>query len=194
MIQIDDKIVSLDVIEETFVCDLNACKGICCVDGDAGAPVEQSEIKQIEEAFDKVKKYLSEKKLKEIEKQGLVEKDVDGDYVTPCVDGGECVYLTKENEIFKCVFEIAYRKGEIDFLKPISCHLYPIRLSKYDNFIAVNYEKRDICEVGRILGKKNNVKVYEFLKEPITRAFGEKWYSEFDFVAKKYTEQKKNKK
>ena len=189
MIQNDDKIVSLDVIEETFICDLDACKGICCVDGDSGAPVEQSEIKQIEEAFDKIKKYLPEENLQEIEKQGLIEVDIDGDYVTPCINGGECVYLAKENEIYKCVFEIAYRKGEIDFLKPISCHLYPIRLSKYDKFTAVNYEKRDICKVGRILGKKNNVKLYEFLKEPITRAFGEKWYSEFDFVAKTYLEQ-----
>ncbi|MBN2663776.1 MAG: DUF3109 family protein [Bacteroidales bacterium] len=191
MIQIEDKIISLDLIEECFICDLSACKGICCVDGDSGAPLQIEEVEQIEQSFEKIKKYLSEESLAEIEKQGLFEVDEDGDNVTPCINGGECVYLTKEEGIFKCVFEIAYRKGEIDFIKPISCHLYPIRTVKYLDFTAVNYEQRDICKAARILGKKENIKVYEFLQEPIIRAYGKDWYNQLDITAKIYETQKK---
>ena len=185
MLQIDDKIVSFDVIEECFLCDLEACKGICCVDGDAGAPLEKDELKKIKSNFKKIKKYLPEKNLKEIKKKGLYEVDEDGDYVTPCLETGECVFLTKDEKgIYKCAFEIAYRKSEIDFIKPISCHLYPIRISEYDNFTAVNYEQRNICQAGRILGKKENLKVYQFLKEPLIRAYGEEFYEKLDYAAK----------
>lgn len=191
MLQIEDKVISLDLFDEYFLCDLNACKGICCVDGDSGAPLETDEIEQIEQSFDIVKKYLSQESLDEIEKQGLFEIDEDGDHVTPCINGGECVYLTKEDDIFKCAFEIAYNKGEIDFWKPISCHLYPIRSTTYLDFTAVNYQKRDICSAARILGKKENVKVYQFLKEPIIRAYGKDWYNQLDIAAKIYETQKK---
>ncbi len=183
MVQIGDKIVSFDVIQECFICDLDACKGVCCIDGDSGAPLTEDEMNSIESSFDVVKKYLSEKNLKEIEKQGLYEIDDDGDYVTPCINGGECVYLVDDNGINKCAFEIAYRKGEIDFIKPISCHLYPIRLGKYSTFTAVNYQKRNICAAGRVFGKKENVKLYQFLKEPLIRAFGSDWYEQLDYAA-----------
>jgi len=191
MIQIDDKIISLDLLDEYFQCDLSACKGICCVDGDSGAPLKENEIEQIEQNFNIVKKYLSKEELDEIKKQGLYEIDEDGDAVTPCINGGKCVYLTKKDGIYMCVFEIAYRKGEIDFLKPISCHLYPIRVTKYMDFTAVNYEQRDICNAARILGKNNNVKVYEFLKEPIIRSYGKDWYNQLDVASKLYETQKK---
>lgn len=187
MLQIEDKIVSFDVLEEFFLCDLEACKGICCVDGDAGAPLNRDELLLIEDAYPIIKKYLSEESLNEIENQGLFEIDEDGDFVTPCINKNECVYLIKEqNGIFKCAFEIAYRNGEINFQKPLSCHLYPIRINKYENFIAVNYEQRKICSAAKILGKKENLKVYQFLKEPLTRAFGEEWYKKLDFAAKNY--------
>jgi hypothetical protein len=187
MLQIEDKIVSFDVLEKKFVCNLTVCKGICCVDGDAGAPLEKEELKLIKKYFKKIKKYLPQKNLEEIERQGLYIIDEDGDYVTPCIDGKECVYVVKDEKgIYKCAFEIAFRKGEINFIKPISCHLYPIRLSKFENFTGVNYEERNICAAARILGNKNNVKVYEFLKEPLTRAFGEDWYEQLDYAAKNY--------
>lgn len=188
MLQIDDKIVSFEVIEERFLCDLNACQGICCVDGDAGAFLKQDELRIIKKTFDKIKKYLPEKHLKSIEKQGLYVKDEDGDFVTPCIDTGECVFLTYDetDEIYKCAFEIAYEKGEIDFWKPISCHLFPIRLSKYETFTAVNYQKRNICSAGRFLGFQKNLRVYEFLKAPLIREFGEEWYEKLDYAAKNY--------
>ncbi len=185
MLEIEDKIVSLDLIEEYFVCDLNACSGVCCVDGDAGAPLTEDELLLIEDNYEKIKKYLPHKQIEHIEKNGLYELDPDGDFVTTCLDSGECVFVTQDDDgIYKCAFEIAYRKGEIDFIKPISCHLYPVRLTKYGNFTAVNYEKRNICQAGRLLGKKNNVKVYEFLKEPLERAFGKEWFEMLDYAAK----------
>ncbi len=187
MLDIDNKIISLDLLTENFVCDLQACKGICCVEGDAGAPLTIAEIDLIEENFEKIKKYLPEKNLKIIEEIGLYEVDEEGDYVTTCLDTGECVFLTKdENNIYKCAFEIAFNKNEIDFWKPVSCHLYPVRITEYENFTAVNYEKRDICKAGRILGKQKNIKLYEFLKEPLIRKFGEEWYKKLVFAAKNF--------
>lgn len=191
MLQLEDKIISLDVIEKKFICDLNVCKGICCVDGDSGAPLEERELKLVEENFEIIKKYLPEKNLKEIEYQGFYIIDEDGDYVTPCLDSGECAYVVLEDSgIYKCAFEIAYRKGEINFPKPISCHLYPIRVTMYDDFTAINYQERNICKAASILGEKENVKLYEFLKEPLIRAYGEKWFSLLDYAAKNYSIEK----
>ncbi len=185
MLQIDDKIVSFDVINEYFCCNLSECKGICCVQGDAGAPLKNDELILIEDNFEKVKKYLPEKNIKEIEKQGLFYKDKDGEFITPCLDSGDCVYLAKDEQgIYKCVFEIAYLKGEIDFWKPVSCHLYPIRITKYKTFTAVNYQTRDICAAGRFLGHQKKIKLYEFLKAPLIREFGEEWFEKLDYAAK----------
>ncbi len=188
MLQIDDKIVSFDVVEECFICDLNACQGICCVDGDSGAPLKNDELRIVKKVFPKIKKYLPEKNIKEIKKQGLYIKDVEGDFVTPCLKTGECVFLAydSKDDIYKCAFEIAFEKKEINFWKPISCHLYPIRLSYFNSFIAVNYQVRNICAAARFLGNQKNVKVYEFLKEPIIREFGEEWYEKLDYAAKNY--------
>ena len=185
MLEIEDKIVSFDLIKEFFACNLNACSGICCVDGDAGAPLTEDELLLIEDNYKKTKKYLPENQIKHIEKNGLYELDPDGDFVTTCLDSGECVFVTQDDGgIYKCAFEIAYRKGEIDFIKPVSCHLYPVRVKKYEKFTAVNYEQRNICQAGRMFGKKQNVKLYEFLREPLERAFGKEWFEMLDYAAK----------
>lgn len=188
MLQIDDKIVSFDVIEEYFICDLDSCQGICCVDGDAGAMLKQEELRLVKKNYPKIKKYLPQKHIDEIEKVGNYVKDEDDEFLTPCVDTGDCVYLfyDEKDELYKCGFEVAYEKGEISFKKPISCHLYPIRLSKFKTFTAVNYQMRNICAAGRFLGNQKKVKVYEFLKEPLIREFGEKWYEKLDYAAKNY--------
>lgn len=183
MIQINDKIISSDIFFENFACNLAICHGICCVDGDSGAPLENKEIKIIEEIFDKIKKYLPTKNLQEIQKKGLFEIDSDGDCVTPCINNNECVYLLKENNIHLCAFEKAFRKNEINFIKPISCHLYPIKLTEYKDFTAVNYQKRKICKSGQILGKSKNIKIFEFLEEPLIRKFGNDWYKQLKIAA-----------
>jgi len=186
MIQIDDKIVSFDLIEEYFFFFFFACKGVCCVEGDAGAPLKNSELKEIENNFEAIKKYLPEKNLKEIQKQGLYYKDNDGDNVTPCIDNKDCVFLTKIDGIYLCAYEIAFLKKEINFWKPLSCHLYPILITKYKDFTAVNYQKRELCRMGRVLGYEKKIKVYEFLKAPLIRAFGEEWFEKLDYAAKNY--------
>ncbi len=183
MLQINDKIVSLDLINEYFSCNLNVCKGACCIEGDAGAPLADSELDIISEVYQIIKKYLPDKNIKTIEQKGKYIIDEDGDYVTPCVNGNECVYLIRNN---LCAFEIAYLNSEIDFIKPISCHLYPVRLTKYENFTAVNYQERNICKSGKILGKKKNIKLFEYLKIPLIRAFGKAWFEKLDFAASKF--------
>ncbi len=188
MLQIDDKIVSFDVIEEYFLCDLSACQGICCVDGDSGAPLKHSELRQVKKCYPKIKKLLPKENIEKIEQNGHYLQDSDGDFVTPCMKSGDCVYLyfDPKDDIYKCGFEVAHAKNEIKFKKPISCHLYPIRLTQYESFIAVNYQKRNICSAARILGKQKKVKVYEFLKEPLIKEFGEEWYEKLDYAAKNY--------
>ena len=147
MIQIENTLISEEIITENFVCNLNKCKGECCVAGDAGAPLEAAELKIMETVFEKVKPYLNEKGLKAIAEQGLYVIDDDGDYTTTCVEKNlECAYVLFENGITQCAFEKAYNDGVIDFKKPISCHLYPVRITKYKDYEAVNYHKWDICK------------------------------------------------
>ncbi len=184
MIQIDDKIISFDVIEEFFKCDLPKCKGICCYEGKSGAPLEKNEIEKIKKIYPKIKKYLPLKNIAIIEKKGFHEIDDEGDTVTTLVDGKECVFAYQENGIFKCAFETAYLNNETDFKKPISCHLFPIRIKKYDNFIAVNLIKAKICSPAFFRGKKEKIKAYEFLKEPLIRAFGKDFFYKLDYAAK----------
>lgn len=186
MIQIKDKILSFDVLERKFACNLSVCKGICCIDGDAGAPLESLELEQIKQEFEFVKPFLKPESLKLIEEVGLFVEDIDCDKVTPCLEDGSCAYLIDEGDVHICAFEKAYFEEKIKFRKPISCHLYPIRLTNYDEFIAVNYEKRDICKSAVINGEKNDIKVYEFLKDAIIRKFGEEFYEELDYAAKNY--------
>ncbi|MCC8146220.1 MAG: DUF3109 family protein [Bacteroidales bacterium] len=185
MLQIEDTIISLDLLEESFLCDLSACKGICCVEGESGAPVEEEEIAELEKVLPLIWDDLSPQAKEIIEKQGVVYLDEDGEYVTSIVNGEDCVFTCyDEKGMCKCAIEKAFREGKTDFYKPISCHLYPVRVAKYKGFRAVNYHRWNVCQAACILGKKEKVKVYQFLKEPLTRKFGEEWYKHLEQAAK----------
>lgn len=187
MFQIGDAIVASDIIEENFLCDLSACMGECCVEGDAGAPLEEDEVKIIEDLLSEVWDDLSPAAQAIIKEHGVAYRDHDGDMVTSIVNGKDCVFTYyDEKGICKCAIEKAYREGRTNFYKPISCHLYPIRLQKYKDFTAVNYHRWSICKAAVLLGKKEGLKVYEFLKEPLIRRFGEDWYNELVLVAEEY--------
>lgn len=178
MLQIDDTIISDEVIESYFICDLCKCKGQCCVDGEAGAPLEKEENDAINEILPIIWDELSPKAQTLINEQGISYKDYDGELVTSIVDGNECVFTYfDDNGVCKCVIDNAYREGRISVQKPISCHLYPIRLQKYRDFTAVNYHKWSVCDPAIKFGEKEGVRLYEFLKEPLIRKFGEEWYA-----------------
>ncbi|MFK8276048.1 DUF3109 family protein [Capnocytophaga cynodegmi] len=195
MIQIGETIISEDIIENDFVCNLNACAGACCIEGDAGAPVEESELNILEKIYDKVAPYLTAKGLQSIEKQGVYIKGEDGEWETPLIDGGECAYVIRNEKGWAlCAIEQAYNDGKIDWKKPISCHLYPIRLQEYTSFTAVNYNRWQICDDACSLGKELQVPVYKFVKEALIRKFGEQWYKELELIAEHLkTEPRKNK-
>ncbi|MDH5474873.1 MAG: DUF3109 family protein [Cyclobacteriaceae bacterium] len=177
MIEFGKTLISDDVKEKLFACDLNKCKGACCVEGDLGAPLTDEEIVILEEIYDEVKPYLTEEGIEEIEKQGKFVLDEDGEFSTPTIDGEECVYaIYDENLILKCGIEQAYLEGKINYKKPISCHLYPIRITKYEGFEALNYNRWNICKSACELGEKLGVPVFKFLKEPLIRMYGNEWY------------------
>lgn len=191
MIQIQDTIVSEEILERKFVCNLNACKGACCVQGDAGAPLEYEELEELENVFEVVKPYLSEKSIAALE-EDLYTVDTDGDYVTQLVDGKECAFVFfDEQNITKCSIEQAYIDGKTSFKKPISCHLFPVRLSKIADYTAVNYAYWDICDDACKLGEELGVKTYQFLKEPLIRRFGEEWFKELTLVDEALEKEKK---
>lgn len=184
MIQIDDTIISLDVFKEKFLCNLDACKGECCIEGDAGAPVEQEEVEQLKKVLPVIWEELSSEAQAVIEAQGVCYEDVDGDLVTSIVNGKDCVFTCYDEKGYcYCAIEKAYREGKVDFYKPVSCHLYPIRVQKYPEFQAVNYHRWSVCKAAVLLGEKENVPVYKFLKEPLVRKFGEAWYAEMELAA-----------
>ena len=167
MIQIGDVVVSLDVFQEKFLCDLGACKGACCIEGDAGAPVELDEVMELEEVL-----------------------PVIWDELTSIVNNKDCVFTCyDENGCCYCAIEKAYREGKTAFYKPVSCHLYPIRIGDYGPYKAVNYNRWDVCKAAVLLGKKENLPVYQFLKEPLIRKFGEEWYKELVTVAEELKKQ-----
>lgn len=182
MKNIKEVLVSGEIVDEYFCCNLNKCKGICCVEGDYGAPLDEKEIIEIQKAYKYIEKYLSKKSILEIKKQGFFVKDIEGDFVTPIFKGkGRCVYLFEDGDIYKCSFEKAYSKGEIKWKKPISCHLYPIRITKLSNNTeAVNYHKWDICYSACELGINLKLPLFKFLKEPLVRKYGEEWYNELE--------------
>ncbi len=189
MIQIDDKIISRDVFEKRFVCDYDACRGICCVEGDSGAPLEGQESIIMKRLLPTIEHLLSEEALQVIKEKGISYIDISGEEVTQLVNGKDCVFTTYDDEgRCLCAFEKMYREGRSSFLKPISCHLYPIRVHRYKYSVALNYDKWDICQCARVLGHKLGVPVYKSLKEPIIRAFGENFYSELE-ACEKYLNQ-----
>ena len=188
MIAIENVLISDDVVEKQFVCDLERCKGGCCVDGDCGAPLTEEETHILADIFPKIKDHLPFEYVVEIEAQGTHVMDDEYGYVTPTVNGGICVYgYTDELGIVKCGIEKAWKEGLIDFQKPISCHLYPIRITESPGFEAVNYEPRKrLCRPACKLGNKLGVPVYQFLKAPLIRKYGEEFYNTLDTVAQKY--------
>ena len=184
MIQIDDTIISLDVFKEKFLCNLDACKGECCIEGDAGAPLEEEEVEQLKKVLPVIWGDLSSEAQAVIEKQGVCYKDEDGDLVTSIVNGKDCVFTCyDEKGCCYCTIEKAYREGKVDFYKPVSCHLYPIRVQKYPEFKAVNYHRWSVCKAAVLLGEKEDMPIYKFLKEPLIRKFGEDWYTELEIAA-----------
>lgn len=194
MLQIDDTIISLDVIESQFICDLCKCKGQCCVDGESGAPLEKDENDKINKILPVIWDELSPEAKALIEVQGISYKDYDGELVTSIIKGEECVFTYfDEDGVCKCVIDKAYREGRITVPKPISCHLYPIRLQKYPNFTAVNYHKWSVCKPAVELGEREGVELYKFLKEPLIRKFGEKWYNELCDTVELLEKEKKEK-
>lgn len=185
MIAIDNILISDEVVEEQFVCDLTKCKGGCCVDGDCGAPLTEEETKQVAKYYPKVKHLLHIDYIKEIERTGTHTVDDEFGFVTPTLHGGICVYAyTDFDSVVKCSFEKLYREGKIDFPKPISCHLYPIRVKESPGFEALNYEPRKkLCAPACKLGKSLKVPVYQFLKGPLVRKYGEEFYEALDATA-----------
>ena len=185
LVEIRDKVVSTQIFEKKFVCDLAACKGACCIEGDAGAPLTVEEVSILEDDLEAIKPYMREEGLKAIEEQGVCYMDQDNEPVTTLVNGAECAFVFfDEQGITKCSIEQANREGKTDFKKPISCHLYPIRVKEFDDFTALNFDKWDICSPACACGDELNVPVYKFLREPIIRAFGMPFFDELEIVNK----------
>lgn len=184
MIEIDKTIVSRDLLDKKFVCDLKKCKGICCVEGDSGAPIEKDEIELLEKDIENIFPYLRAEGRKVIEEQGVYVIDWDSEYVTPLINNKECAYAIFDGDIALCGIEKAYLAGATTFRKPISCYLYPVRVKKFNRFDAVNYDRWDICKPAIENGKNLNVPVYQFLETPLKQKYGEKWYEQLSLVAK----------
>lgn len=194
MIEILGTLVSLDLFKVMFCCDLTKCHGICCVEGDAGAPVDIEEVGLLEDSLDVVWNDISKEAQNQIDAEGVVYPDRDGDLVTQIVNGKDCVFVkydnisldggkTKGPRCALCAIDSAYRNGKFHWQKPISCALYPVRLSKVGDMTAVNVHKWDICQPARDLGKKLQIPVYKFLKEPLIQKFGQEWWDECDLAA-----------
>lgn len=193
MIAIGKVLISDDVVREQFVCDLHKCKGGCCEDGDAGAPLEHAEMTELENNYEAVRPYLTAEGIQEIERRGKFLFDHEFGWVTPTVNGGICAYgFRDKNNIIKCGIEAAYNDRRLDWKKPISCHLFPIRLSETKETTMVNYEPRDVlCRPGCVLGKKAKMPVYIFLKDALVRKFGTAFYNALDKIAVDYFQKKK---
>jgi hypothetical protein len=196
MIAIENVLISDEVIEAKFVCDLDKCKGGCCEDGDAGAPLEKEERKILDKHFNVIKPYLTKEGLAEIQSQGRYLYDREFGWVTPTVGGKICAYGFRDDKgIIKCGIEQAYNDSKLPWKKPISCHLYPIKISKRKEYTNLNYEPRDVlCNPACALGKKLKVPVYQFLKEAIVRKFGEEFYAALHQVAVEHFQEEKSRK
>ncbi|WP_196896189.1 DUF3109 family protein [Aureivirga marina] len=190
MFQLGKTIVSEDIIEKDFVCNISKCKGECCIDGDAGAPLEENELQIMQDAYPAVKPFLREEGIKAVEEQGLYTTNEFGEHETTLIEGKECAYVIfDEKNTAMCAFEQAYNQGLISWKKPISCHLYPIRVQDYSGFAAVNYHRWQICDDACSLGKELQVPIYKFTKEALVRKFGEDWYMELEKIAEKIKEE-----
>ena len=184
MMEIGDKVITLDLITEKFVCDLNKCKGACCVDGESGAPLESEEVEILDKEYPDIAPYLREEGNRAIEKQGTWVVDHDKETVTPLIEGKECAYAIFEGGFARCGIEKAFEAGATTFRKPISCHIYPIRVKGYRGFTALNYDRWKICDPARTCGEENNVPVYRFLRESIVRKYGEDFYKKLEILSR----------
>ena len=189
---IKDTLISDDLYESKFVCDLSSCKGACCVEGDSGAPLDEEECSILDDIYGEVKPYMSSEGISEIENQGTFVMDVDGDLVTPLVNNRECayVYFTDDGGT-RCSIESAYNDGKISWKKPISCELFPVRIKEYPTFTAVNVQFLDICNCACSLGKELQIPVYKFLKAPLKKRFGTEWYEQIDKIGCGFETKKK---
>lgn len=185
-----DTVVSLDLVERYFHCDLDDCHGECCIEGDAGAPLTAEEAESLERLLPRILPYLHENARCVVEREGMSYVDEEGDLVTQLVDGANCVFTTfGPGGVCLCALEKARREGETDFFKPISCALYPVRLKEYDGFTAVNYHRWKICKGAEVMGRAKGVRAYEFLREPLVRRFGQEWYDELSLTAAEFLRQ-----
>ncbi len=191
MIKVDNCLISEDVVERSFACNVLACKGVCCIEGDAGAPLDPEEIDVIASHIETIKTEMDEEGLALLAKDGFAEKDPsDMMDVTTCKENKECVFVVRKDGILNCAIEIANKKHDFGFPKPISCHLYPIRVAKYSEFYALNYHRWSICADACTKGKEDDVKVYQFAKSALVRKFGDDWYSNLEVAVKEYLNRK----
>lgn len=192
MFQIQNTLVSLDLAERFFCCDLEACKGECCIEGDAGAPVTEDEARELERLVPVVERYMLPESRERVKEAGVAYIDEEGDLVTQLVNKRNCVFATRGDEgcgICYCAVDKARREGLCEFRKPISCFLYPLRLTEYPTFIAVNYHRWKICRSAEELGRKKGIRLYQFLKEPLIERFGSEWYEELAMACEIYLEE-----
>ena len=190
LVEIGNKIVSTDIFSEQFTCDLNKCKGACCVKGNGGAPLNEKELDKIQNNIEKIKPYMSKSGIETVNREGIYYLDEEDTPATKLIDKKECCFVYfDEDEIAKCSIETAYKAGDINFNKPESCHLYPIRTKEFNEFTAINYETWDICSPACSLGKSLKVPVYQFLKEPIIRVFGSSFFEELTKVDQELNKQ-----
>lgn len=193
LLEIQDKVVSIDLFEKKFVCDLTACKGACCIEGDAGAPLTFEEVSIMEDDLEKIKPFMRPEGIAAVEETGVFYMDWDNEPVSTLINEKECAFVTFDDKgTALCAIEQAHKAGKTEFKKPISCHLYPIRVKKYNEFTALNYNEWNICKSACACGDKLDVKVYKFLKEPIVRAFGEEFFTELETIDKEIEKQKES--
>ena len=184
MFQIGKAIVSDDILEKEFVCNLSACKGACCIDGEAGAPLEDKETEILVDIYADVKPFLRAEVVSAIEEQGAFIKGTDGEWETPLINKEECAYVIYSGKgIAKCGIEEAYNNGATKWRKPVSCHLYPVRITEYEELTAVNYHKWQICDPACSLGEELKIPIYRFVKEALIRKFGKEWYQKLENIA-----------
>lgn len=195
MLQIDDTLVSLDLIERCFVCDTARCRGMCCIEGDAGAPLAKGEFDILRSILPAVWDDLAPASQEVIRKQGFAYVDAEGDVVTSIVDGKDCIFTCRDADgICRCAIEKAFRERRTGFFKPLSCHLYPLRVTHRKTFTAVNYNRWKICSTAEIEGERTQTPLYRFLREPLIRKFGQAWYEQLDLCAQEYLKWKKQRK
>ncbi len=191
MLIVQNCIISEDIAEVCFSCPLHQCKGECCVEGDAGAPLTHEEVTLLPQLLPQIEPYMTEAGKKAVHQQGISEPDCTEEPCTTLVDGKECAFVFWQDGMALCAIEKAYREGKIDFKKPVSCHLYPLRLADSGELIAVNYHRWEVCHCALLAGKQQCVPLYKYLKESLVRRFGQQWYDELVEVCDNYLSRKK---